>query len=68
MVPSNPFSTFDGQNFPDFSPIFTKSRTPINTEVRRERDNLLLIKQLLISLSFRGIAVSDGQLITYQDW
>ena len=30
---SNPFSTLERQNFPEFSPVFTKNRTPSSSEV-----------------------------------
>ena len=32
-MPSNPFSALERQNFPEFSPIFTKTRTPSSSEV-----------------------------------
>jgi len=32
-MPSNPFSALERQNFPEFSPVFTKTRTPSSAEV-----------------------------------
>lgn len=42
-MPSNPFSSLERQNFPDFSPVFARSNTPASEEVKWDIYNNLTV-------------------------
>ena len=70
MMLSNPFSTLERQNFPEFSPIFARTTTPASGTVRLHTITLREIvcaMMCFFSSPFREMVASDGPLTTLQD-